>query len=86
MNACPCSVLLGYTYCQSFPACVRGDSTDERGGGRLDVSLPLNGSIDRSVPAWTTNLLDEYTSTIDAFSKVSLLPLKHAPVEEVGTS
>ncbi|CAD6573513.1 MAG: 1,3-beta-glucanosyltransferase gas1 [Tremellales sp. Tagirdzhanova-0007] len=35
----------------------------------LDVSLPLNGSIDRSVPAWTTNLLDLYLTTIDAFLK-----------------
>ncbi|KAK1922373.1 Glucanosyltransferase-domain-containing protein [Papiliotrema laurentii] len=35
----------------------------------LDVSLPLNGSIDRSSPSWTTNLLDEYTRTIDAFNK-----------------
>ncbi|ORY25518.1 putative 1,3-beta-glucanosyltransferase [Naematelia encephala] len=35
----------------------------------LDVSLPLNGSIDRSSPAWSTNLLDEYTTTIDAFTK-----------------
>ncbi|KAL7421398.1 1,3-beta-glucanosyltransferase [Cryptotrichosporon argae] len=33
----------------------------------LDVSLPLNGSIDRASPAWTTNLLDEYITTIDAF-------------------
>ncbi|OCF34149.1 1,3-beta-glucanosyltransferase [Kwoniella heveanensis BCC8398] len=33
----------------------------------LDVSLPLNGSIDRSSPSWSTNLLNEYISTIDAF-------------------
>jgi hypothetical protein len=37
---------------------------------RLDVSLPLNGSIDRSSPSWTTNLLNEYTNTINAFNKV----------------
>lgn len=37
----------------------------------LDVSLPLNGSIDRSAPAWTTSLLDEYTRTINAFNKYS---------------
>nr|ADE10078.1 glyco hydro 72 [Tremella fuciformis] len=35
----------------------------------LDVSLPLNGSIDRSSPSWSTNLLDEYTTTISAFTK-----------------
>ncbi|EIW66984.1 1,3-beta-glucanosyltransferase [Tremella mesenterica] len=35
----------------------------------LDVSLPLNGSIDRSSPSWSTNLLNEYTTTINAFLK-----------------
>ncbi|TDL16753.1 glycoside hydrolase family 72 protein [Rickenella mellea] len=35
----------------------------------LDLSIPLNGSIDRSNPAWTTNLLDLYLTTIDVFSK-----------------
>lgn len=35
----------------------------------LDVSLPLNGSINRASPAWTTSLLDQYIGTIDAFSK-----------------
>jgi hypothetical protein len=29
----------------------------------------LNGSIDRNSPAWTTNLLDSYIATINAFSK-----------------
>lgn len=33
------------------------------------MTLPLNGSIDRDSPAWTTNLLDSYISTINAFSK-----------------
>ena len=33
------------------------------------MSLPVNGSIDRASPAWTTNLLDLYIGTIDAFSK-----------------
>ncbi|WWC64243.1 uncharacterized protein I303_106852 [Kwoniella dejecticola CBS 10117] len=33
----------------------------------LDVSLPLNGSIDRASPSWSTNLLNEYISTIDTF-------------------
>ncbi len=33
------------------------------------MTLPLNGSIDRTSPAWTTNLLDSYIGTIDAFSK-----------------
>lgn len=40
--------------------------------GRLDVSLPLNGSIDRASPSWSTNLLDAYITTIDAFAKVIL--------------
>ncbi|OCB85209.1 glycoside hydrolase family 72 protein [Sanghuangporus baumii] len=35
----------------------------------IDLSLPLNGSIDRSAPAWTTNLLDLYINTIDTFAK-----------------
>lgn len=33
----------------------------------LDVSLPLNGSIDRASPTWSTNLLDAYITTIDTF-------------------
>ncbi|KAI5449931.1 1,3-beta-glucanosyltransferase [Naganishia albida] len=33
----------------------------------LDVSLPLNGSIDRASPTWSTNLLDAYITTIDKF-------------------
>ena len=33
----------------------------------LDLSLPLNGSIDRTAPAWTTNILDVYLRTVDAF-------------------
>ncbi|CAE6420719.1 unnamed protein product [Rhizoctonia solani] len=35
----------------------------------IDLSLPVNGSLDRSSPAWTTNLLDLYIGTIDIFSK-----------------
>ncbi|GJE87723.1 glycoside hydrolase family 72 protein [Phanerochaete sordida] len=35
----------------------------------IDLSLPVNGSIDRASPAWSTNLLDQYINTIDAFSK-----------------
>ncbi|KAI0063185.1 glycoside hydrolase family 72 protein [Artomyces pyxidatus] len=35
----------------------------------IDLSLPVNGSIDRDSPAWTTNLLDLYIGTINAFSK-----------------
>lgn len=35
----------------------------------IDLSLPVNGSIDRSAPSWSTNLLDLYVSTIDSFSK-----------------
>jgi len=33
------------------------------------LGLPVNGSIVRDAPAWTTNLLDSYMRTIDAFSK-----------------
>lgn len=35
----------------------------------IDLSLPVNGSIDRLSPAWSTNLLDLYINTIDVFSK-----------------
>lgn len=35
----------------------------------IDLSLPLNGSIDRLSPSWSTNLLDQYIKTIDAFAK-----------------
>ncbi|ORX38966.1 putative 1,3-beta-glucanosyltransferase [Kockovaella imperatae] len=35
----------------------------------LDLSLPLNGSINRAEPSWTTNLLDAYINTINAFDK-----------------
>lgn len=37
----------------------------------LDISLPLNGSIDRSNPAWTTNLQDQYIQTINVFNGYS---------------
>jgi 1,3-beta-glucanosyltransferase GAS1 len=33
------------------------------------LTLPVNGSIDRLDPAWTSNLLDLYIETIDTFSK-----------------
>ena len=29
----------------------------------------MNGSIDRASPSWSTNLLDLYIGTIDAFAK-----------------
>ncbi|ESK98183.1 glycoside hydrolase family 72 protein [Moniliophthora roreri MCA 2997] len=35
----------------------------------IDLSLPLNGSIDRVNPSWSTNILNQYINTIDAFSK-----------------
>ncbi|KAJ1310823.1 hypothetical protein OPQ81_009342 [Rhizoctonia solani] len=35
----------------------------------IDLSLPLNGSINRAAPSWTTNLQALYTETIDAFAK-----------------
>ena len=34
---------------------------------RIDLALPVNGSIDRGSPAWTTNLLDLYINNINAF-------------------
>ncbi|KII93364.1 carbohydrate-binding module family 43 protein [Plicaturopsis crispa FD-325 SS-3] len=34
----------------------------------IDLSLPLNGSIDTTSPSWSTNILDLYIETIDAFS------------------
>ena len=35
----------------------------------IDLTLPVNGSINRDSPTWATNLLDSYITTIDAFSK-----------------
>ncbi|KAJ7853415.1 1,3-beta-glucanosyltransferase [Mycena leptocephala] len=35
----------------------------------LDLTLPLNGSIDTTIPAWGTNVLDQYIKTINAFAK-----------------
>ncbi|PPQ65976.1 hypothetical protein CVT24_011193 [Panaeolus cyanescens] len=35
----------------------------------IDLGLPVNGSIDRTGPTWTTNLLNEYTATITTFEK-----------------
>ncbi|KAJ7913621.1 Glucanosyltransferase-domain-containing protein [Mycena leptocephala] len=35
----------------------------------LDLTLPLNGSIDTKIPAWGTNVLDQYITTINTFSK-----------------
>jgi hypothetical protein len=35
----------------------------------IDLSLPVNGSIDRASPSWTTNLLNVYIQSIEAFSK-----------------
>jgi Glucanosyltransferase len=33
------------------------------------LGLPVNGSINRDAPTWSTNLLNSYIKTIDAFSK-----------------
>ncbi|KAF5323504.1 hypothetical protein D9611_005818 [Ephemerocybe angulata] len=35
----------------------------------IDLALPLNGSIARDAPSWSTNILDQYLTTIDVFSK-----------------
>ena len=39
------------------------------GTSSIDLSLPSNGSIIRTSPSWSTNLLDEYITTINAFNK-----------------
>lgn len=35
----------------------------------VDLALPVNGSLDRASPAWTSNLLNLYLGTIDVFAK-----------------
>jgi hypothetical protein len=35
----------------------------------IDLALPLNGSIARDSPSWSTNLLNQYLATIEAFEK-----------------
>ncbi|KAI6010180.1 carbohydrate-binding module family 43 protein/Glycoside hydrolase family 72 protein [Pisolithus marmoratus] len=35
----------------------------------IDLSLPVNGSINRDSPTWSTNLLDLYLETVNSFSK-----------------
>lgn len=35
----------------------------------IDLSLPLNGSIDTISPSWSTNILNQYIQTINTFSK-----------------
>ncbi|KAI6134203.1 carbohydrate-binding module family 43 protein/Glycoside hydrolase family 72 protein [Pisolithus thermaeus] len=35
----------------------------------IDLSLPVNGSIASTSPAWTTNLLDLYLETVNTFAK-----------------
>ncbi|KAH9890994.1 Glucanosyltransferase-domain-containing protein [Cubamyces lactineus] len=35
----------------------------------IDLALPVNGSITRTSPQWTTNLLDQYINTINVFNK-----------------
>ncbi|THH11779.1 hypothetical protein EW145_g438 [Phellinidium pouzarii] len=52
----------------------------------IDLSLPLNGSIDRDSPSWTTNLLDLYIETIDAFSKYDNVLAYNVGNEIVTTS
>jgi hypothetical protein len=46
----------------------RGLISDNFSNRSIDLSLPVNGSIDRLAPSWTTNLLNLYINTIDAFS------------------
>jgi len=35
----------------------------------LDLTLPVNGSIDRTAPTWSTNLQDSYIRIVNAFLK-----------------
>ncbi|KAJ6612839.1 glycoside hydrolase family 72 protein [Mycena sp. CBHHK59/15] len=35
----------------------------------IDLTLPLNGSIDTTQPVWSTNIQDQYINTVNAFSK-----------------
>jgi len=35
----------------------------------IDLATPLNGSIDRLAPSWSTNLLNAYIQRVDAFLK-----------------
>ncbi|KAF7325016.1 1,3-beta-glucanosyltransferase [Mycena kentingensis (nom. inval.)] len=35
----------------------------------LDLTLPLNGSIDTTLPTWSTSLLNQYIDTINVFEK-----------------
>lgn len=42
----------------------------------IDLGLPLNGSINRATPVWQTNLLDLYTTTIQAFNKYDNVSLE----------
>ncbi|KAJ7691031.1 glycoside hydrolase family 72 protein [Mycena rosella] len=35
----------------------------------MDLTLPLNGSIDTTQPMWSTNILDQYIKTIDVFKQ-----------------
>lgn len=51
----------------------------------VDLSQPLNGSLDRSAPKWTSNLLNLYLNTIDAFSKYDNV-LAYTVGNEVVTS
>ena len=45
-----------------------------------------SGFVDRSAPSWTTNLLDLYVTTIDAFSKYQNVLGYHVGNEVVITS
>ncbi|EJD55302.1 hypothetical protein AURDEDRAFT_109680 [Auricularia subglabra TFB-10046 SS5] len=51
----------------------------------IDLSQPLNGSIDRSQPKWSSNLLNLYLQTIDTFSKYDNV-LAYTVGNEVVTS
>ncbi|KAJ7096582.1 1,3-beta-glucanosyltransferase [Mycena belliarum] len=52
----------------------------------LDLTLPLNGSIDTTQPAWSTNTLDQYLRTIDAFEKYDNILAYNIGNEVIGPS
>ncbi|EDR05312.1 glycoside hydrolase family 72 protein [Laccaria bicolor S238N-H82] len=52
----------------------------------INLTLSLNGSIDRSSPAWSTTLLDQYIATIDAFSEYDNVLACHVGNEVINSS
>jgi hypothetical protein len=66
MIVCPLSAALESIQCKSQTNAM---SLSLLTTPSIDLSLPSNGSVDRLSPTWSSNLLDQYLETIDAFSK-----------------